>query len=223
MNASEEMPLELGDDAINQMRKLFEKWNDRITLDNLRLVERYLECEIEVLLHFLANDRAGNSAQLCAVIRNGAGEWHLKSKASGVCCAGRQGDGSALIDISDSQQEMMLIADVELMKVQQLSGIRSIRLRGLDETYRSRMDSLYFSHVFKFAFGRTLINRKSRILGDCVLVGQNQMARQVIQGTSEIVDRIAGKEGKFNWKAAERQNFVDRLSESFGSFSIVNR
>ena len=42
---------ELTDNAIDKARQLMEKWKNRLTLDNLRLAERYLVGELEILVH----------------------------------------------------------------------------------------------------------------------------------------------------------------------------
>jgi hypothetical protein len=50
MNTSEKRD-ELIDDIIDKLRKLGQKWNDRLTLDNRRFSERYLKGQIEVTVH----------------------------------------------------------------------------------------------------------------------------------------------------------------------------
>src|SRR5258708_35314361 len=43
---------ETHDQAIDQIRHLLERFNDRLTLGNLRLAERYLKAELTVVVHF---------------------------------------------------------------------------------------------------------------------------------------------------------------------------
>lgn len=40
------------DDALHELEHLIERFNQRLTLDNLRLVERYLKFELHILLEF---------------------------------------------------------------------------------------------------------------------------------------------------------------------------
>jgi hypothetical protein len=68
MNTLEER-LELGNDAANKMRQLMEKWKGRLTLDNLRLTERYLKGGLEILVH-IRPELAAYSADLCAVLKH---------------------------------------------------------------------------------------------------------------------------------------------------------
>ena len=59
---------ELTDNAIDKAHQLMEKWKNRLTLDNLRLAERYLVGELEILVDL----RIGlpGYARLCAVLKN---------------------------------------------------------------------------------------------------------------------------------------------------------
>src|SRR5439155_14424332 len=58
----------LGNDALDNVNQMVHKWNNRLTLDNLRLTERYVEGDIELILHLLG-DPSGNSTDYCAVLR----------------------------------------------------------------------------------------------------------------------------------------------------------
>src|SRR5208337_1456807 len=51
MNESEQGG-ELRDDAINEIRELMERFEQRLTLDNIRLVERYIKFELHLFVYF---------------------------------------------------------------------------------------------------------------------------------------------------------------------------
>jgi hypothetical protein len=49
---SGEQGAEAQNEAIDQIRHVLKRFNDRLTLANLRLAERYLKAEIQLLVHF---------------------------------------------------------------------------------------------------------------------------------------------------------------------------
>src|SRR6266446_8204917 len=58
--------------ALNELRELGQKWNDRLTTDNLRLRERYGTGEIEIIVHVEWRPIVpGKSKRFCAVLQNG--------------------------------------------------------------------------------------------------------------------------------------------------------
>jgi hypothetical protein len=52
---STEAGLELKDSVANKISKMLDRFNQRLTLDNLRLIERYIKAEIVLLIHFHIN------------------------------------------------------------------------------------------------------------------------------------------------------------------------
>ena len=43
---------ELGDQVVNEINHLFERWKQRLTLDNARFVERYLKGDLNITIRF---------------------------------------------------------------------------------------------------------------------------------------------------------------------------
>ncbi len=46
-----EIGLERQDQSVNEINQLMQRWNQRITLRNLRLADRFLNVELHILLH----------------------------------------------------------------------------------------------------------------------------------------------------------------------------
>src|SRR5260370_3561930 len=56
------------DNALHNINQMVEQWKNRLTLNNLRLTERYLEGSMERVLH-LRGDIAGHPNDFCAILR----------------------------------------------------------------------------------------------------------------------------------------------------------
>src|SRR5947209_925734 len=71
MSELQEERTEAVNDALDKLRKLGQKWDDRPTLDNLRLSERYGVGEFEVIVHLQRRAAVPREAvKLCAVLKN---------------------------------------------------------------------------------------------------------------------------------------------------------
>jgi hypothetical protein len=73
--------LELVDDAVNKLRRLGQKWNDRLTLDNRRFSERYLKGEIEIGF-ILCKNGSQDSPYLAAILKNAESSVGLQTDGS---------------------------------------------------------------------------------------------------------------------------------------------
>jgi hypothetical protein len=48
--------LEVGNQLVNKIHKLMERWEKRITLRNLRLADRFIDFELHILFHLRVKD-----------------------------------------------------------------------------------------------------------------------------------------------------------------------
>jgi hypothetical protein len=55
---SENAPLGYSDDALHELDELLDRWENRLTVDNLALAERYLKGEIRLIVSFEKIGRA---------------------------------------------------------------------------------------------------------------------------------------------------------------------
>src|SRR5262245_20505769 len=49
---SNEQRLETNNDVINRLHHIMERWQERLTLDNLRIADRYVKGELHILVRF---------------------------------------------------------------------------------------------------------------------------------------------------------------------------
>src|ERR1700693_287600 len=140
---------ELVDDAVYKMGQLMEKWKNRLTLDNLRLSERYLKGNLEVQILFREHGRL-KSTNLCAVLSRWNCPIRLDSGGRSnfnflpLPESSRSGahPNMAFPECRDDQKSV-LITNVKLVEFPEIVVSTLVRLGSLDEVYRSRAHSLY--------------------------------------------------------------------------------
>ena len=169
--------------VIDNLNKLVERWKNRITLSNLRLIDRFLNFELQILLHV-----------------------RLKSGEIRVAClemvdpAVKPIRGQQEI-VSESKESTVFVDNVKLMQPPEhggeLSVPVSVRLQQIDSFYRLRMNSLYFSSVFGFVFGESFLDGKLNpfeiFRRKCGGVNDSQMLCEVVKSSPEVVNDVPSR------------------------------
>src|SRR5713226_3479059 len=161
---SQKMRGEQSDDLLRKLGRLMEKWKDRLTLDNLRLTERYIVGELDffILLRrtvdpihadFCAvfkyhRPRSGNAFDGCDIEEFRDNVPYLRVLHDRMVKSGTEFD-SVNTEAHD-KQEAVLIDVVKLLDFPQRIVPALVRLDTLNDAFRSRADSLYFSQRLGF-------------------------------------------------------------------------
>lgn len=229
---------EPADDAINEMRQLVKKWDDRLTLDNLRIAERYLKGEVEFLIHLQVRAVGpSDSRHFCVVVKN----WNADSLSEGHCAVdfrihapldlgdqvahGRmpelqqiwrerrsKTEAKILDGEGDNRQEAVLVEVVKLVEFPEAIVPALVRLGRVDETYRGRAHSLYLSRRAGFVFGETLANGEVSPVATGLPVCLNQLPRQVVEAASQLVSGFADDQGDVLGQRVSDLDAKDALS-----------
>ena len=209
------------DHVMNQVRQLMEKWKNRLTLDNLRLSERYLKGEIAIFI-FWDIRGANQPNNFCAVFEYGECPVRLPAERSakremesnlrhiGSHIDRRSSD--AADSASSDKQEMMLVNNVKTVEFPEAPVPTVVRLERIDEAFRSRVHSLYFSPITGFVFGSSIVDGEVCLIGRHLAIGFNQLPCQVIERTPQIVNSIPGNQSKTVWNGDSLFNPMDFLS-----------
>ena len=206
---------ELLDHALDQLQKIGQKWNDRLEVHNLRLVDRYIEGELELLIHMKRRTAGPRQPQhFCAVLKHGdCSRRKVESAPNEIAdtrrpelfdCTKNAGvlqDGVTAIEVAETQslssvcddkQDAVLVGIVQFAEHTERLVPSVVRLDTLNESYRVRMDSLYLRYGVFFEFGRTIVEREAGLVdaprGPHSL---DEPTGQVIEGTSQVVNDIA--------------------------------
>ncbi len=150
------------DESLDKLHKLKQRWNKRLTLDNLALTERYLKGELRVVVHLRSRPAATfgrNSEEWCAVFQRklpvGGTESYGHRKVWRDVQFGRQVghviegasevENNARVCHANGHQELVFVHDVELMELPKRVLPSLVRLGLLYEVHSRLRRSLYLS------------------------------------------------------------------------------
>lgn len=191
--------LGLQNDAINKTKQFTEGYKQRLSLNNLRLVERYMKGELHVLV---AIDGGSVGQQMLADFyrEDAPFSWDGTTDKGNACswrqrrCIDANGirtDARSNESESCREQEAMLVDNIQLVEHPEVVIPSLVRLSSINEGFGSGTDTVYFSARFGLIFVRTLADRIHGLLGGGIAIGVNHLTDQIIESTSEIVDCIA--------------------------------
>jgi len=200
--------LKTGDDGINKIRKMMEKWQNRMTLDNLRLCERYLNGDVVLFIIVIPAGELslGHPSEYCAIFQNVDSLSRLEGIENGwvdlrdgnspapTNPVFRQGNVAPPAGSADHEQTM-LVNNVEMMDQPEIVVSSLIRVQSVDHAFRDRADSLYLSQKVGFIFGRSVKNRELNPSRD-VAVRLNELPNEMVEGAPQIVDSIPDDAGE---------------------------
>jgi hypothetical protein len=209
---------EAGYDGVNQIRKLMQAWNDRLTLSNLRLPERYIKGDIELLIHLRAK-RAGYPTNFGAVLNywnSGVREkrdWRAQlneCRLRGRLPLHERKTGFAN-RIGDNEQESVLVEIVKFVEFPEAIVPTLVRVERINEIYGSRAHSLYFGANTGFVFGRSLVNGEIGLLVRSAAVGLDKLPSEVVETAPKLVNGFSSENGEFQRRLANDTNLVNEL------------
>ncbi len=191
-------PVELHKDIAYRMSHLMERYNDRLTLNNLRLSERYINEEI----HFLLRFRFGDGQEYIASFQRepldlGRNESTLQSGncselSSHVRVPTWQDAVAAQVRV-DSEQQFMLVNNVEVVDVpEQFTLTSRVWFDSVNRVSCVLAEFLYSSSAVGFIFLGALADGKVEIVegagrasGDA-----HQMVGQMLKTAPEVMNGI---------------------------------
>jgi hypothetical protein len=198
-------------ESVNKLDELKKRWNERLTLDNLDLTERYLKFELGVHVHLryrVLAESGRDSVDFCAIFQRERGLGRdnadaLCGRDLGEIDRGRIGVGiknigqsvgvdGVLMRHADGHQELVFVRDVELVEPPERVVLSLIRFGVLDEVHRSLRRSIYFGGVAGFKSLGALEDWKSVLFADGVTLGPNHLTDEQVEGGAEVVDTISG-------------------------------
>jgi hypothetical protein len=218
----EDVGLEGLENARNIIRKLSERWDNRLTINNLCLAKRYLNFDLELVIVFRLSSGL-NSKQLRAIIKRAPVGWaqpDVKSReisglrsviGGGIPCMHQAGvhhltNVKGLVARPHWYEGLVFVQDIEAVQSpERVVPVRSfVWFQVVDEADCSGRSALYvFREVgFKFLFG--LPNDEVDVL-ETLPVGvalPDDGAKQKIKGRPDIVDHITD-----DWAPGSRDSF----------------
>ena len=202
----DEAGLELQDSAADKISQMLERFNQRLTLSNPRLIERYLKSELHIMVSYRwcgeeyvayferAQDVLGleEDAENGRLIFFSPSLLHklaeLRTDITAQICAfkGRH----------SSEQQAMLVDDVQFVEHPKIVTLPSIVwFDSPDRIFSVLPHALYFSLKQGFVFRGALLDRKVDVspkpLG-LVRSNKEKLLRQMIERAPKVVKNITG-------------------------------
>jgi len=207
------------DEALDKLGELTQRWENRLTLDNLALVERYIKAELRILVHLALVPGAGvgrDPQDYCALFeRERALRWGDSRGQRHVPAGYGVGGDDGLVRHAHGDQEFVFVCDVETMETPKRVIPSLVRLGPLDEVHRFLGRSVYLFRRTGFkSFGKggfILENEKAGLSGDGVSLGSHQLANQQVEGGAEVVDGVTDDEGELGGGTIENFGVDDVL------------
>jgi hypothetical protein len=174
---------ELLNKAIDGVHKVFQRWEQRFTPANPNFAQRFLSGEQAVILHFRPRV---DSTELWVA------QFVHEHRETAHCS---DPIGMAHDNFPYGKKKAVFARIVKLTEQPKRVVPVSVRLQGIDEFYRPRLDELYVSSLGVFVLGKTLTNRKlasaQLLLRQSRKAGKRQLRYEMVKCAPEIVDNIS--------------------------------
>jgi len=209
---------ELVDNGIHNIAKIMEKWNNRLTLDNANLIDRYLKGDIEVLVHLRSIVMQSDVTEYCVIIKYpNFADRRWRDLESNKCRLGPSRTVSeinaATINVtSNDKQEAVLVDVVKFVNSPERVVPAFVRLDSVNETYNVRMNSLYFSKRMGFVFGRTIRDREVSVLSGRLAVSFNKLPNEMVETSSQVINNFSNNQRKGGWRLGDDFDLVSCLT-----------
>jgi hypothetical protein len=186
--------LETCNDAADKLRHMVERFKNRLTSDNLRLSERYINSELKVLVASSLVSRSGDVRDFIACYQR------AKFSREVDCYSFPDAGLKVVHGGSDCQQDAMLVDDIEIVEMQERIVRGHVRLYSTESFCRARANHLYVSLA---AGGGILLdglaNREIRVPVRSSAASLNELPNKMVQRTSQIVDCVTNNKCDVTW------------------------
>lgn len=225
---------ETTDDAINQVRDLGKRFSDRLTVNNLRLAERYRKGELDLWIGLAPIDGQGLTKYVAIFQHAGvsAGVYEVQQKQG--ASLGRDVRGGRpdekpcnLATASDHQQQAMLVNVVHVAEAPGQFVPSLVRLYRFDDALRGRGDARYFSLRSGVVVSLGLLAEwEAGVLPGVAAIGFDQLPSQVVKGGPQVVGGVSNdqrNDGRDLGSELNPMDYIPRLRITLGDKTIAGR
>ena len=212
--------------VLDNLQHLVERFNNRLTLDNPRLIERYVKGELQMLIHFFV---AGHpSEEYVAHLRSAASSRGSEERPLQIDPRGHIGvtrlceqlphrisDEDTMVSDEVSKDSPVLIHDIQTVEHPQQRIPTLARVDRMERFYDFWPEGLYWSEGFGFRSLGVVVNRKlnfAPIVTGVFPANEEKLVSEVVKRGSERVDDLADQ---CTTEGSERLNLAqikDRLA-----------
>ena len=183
-------------DTVNKLAQLLKDFDQRMTLDNLRLSQRYIEGELRLIMHI----RLALEDYVTVFERIANTAWHPETANASYSPDNVIGNLKARRLKADKgdEQSMVLVGNVQFMDRPEQFIPTLVRLDSVDGIYGTLPHALYSSASLSLILRGQLPEREGRLLGRCITCNENKLIRKMIKRTSKVVDNVTDSQSDFN-------------------------
>lgn len=216
---------ELGDNALHQLEHLVHRCKDRLTIDNLRLVERYLKGELHLLLvlktsrfgvDFIADlERLNRATEVC-VGDEAQNSTSIRPATDDInhSLVVERSRISELVPHSCGDKESVFVNIVQSAELPEKVIPTLVRLERVDSINALGTEFLYFSTTLRrHVVIKTLPKREMNILlGSAGRIGSHQSECEIVKSASQIVENVSDDCGNSARNLRDELNVDDLIS-----------
>lgn len=187
------------DDALRVASELSERWEQRLTLNNLALAKRYLKGELIICLAFAVSRGSGDLEYGRAVLKRvhtvGGSDVDAREDDWFILPRDRHRDMHRKVSVSGPYRNdrLVFVQDIEVMDCPEGLIPTLVWLEPLDQPSRACIGSVYFSRKMATVVLSLVEYGKAMIAHDRVgsAGGANSVAKGEVQPSSDVVNDIA--------------------------------
>ena len=199
---SEQEWLKIADNAVHKIRHTIQRFKNRLTSDNLRLAERYINSELEILVRFTAIGRVGQVYDVTAHLKRNSGPL---SECNFL--ASSDHEIPLAVTCSEGYQNSMFVEPIQFVNVPQRVIPTETRLHLTQDFVSTREHLVYFSLTNgRCIFLRTIgiaANREISVFPWCSSSCFNKLPSKVVESTSEVVDSVSDNHREIWWDSLD--------------------
>jgi hypothetical protein len=211
------------ENALDELAHLRERWDNRLTVNNLALAERYIKRELNIVVEWMPVDWGG--IHLRAILQRklliGGREIDGLGRRSGESweCVGPEfgwiySDANGAMSRPYRYDRLVFVEDVELVDAPQGFIPTLVRFQIIHKSPRLAAGPLYrfagsgFKHVFGLPEGEL----DMIVAGSLGVAVADDFDRKEVEGGSDVVDRVADNGAPIDWNAFPYADLPDALS-----------
>lgn len=189
---SDQERLKQADDAINKFRHLLKCWNDRLTFDNLRLSERYIKSQLEIIVRLSVVGFRGKVDDFIA-----HHERHFGPTLEGNDNSSASIHRPFAKTAACGNEDAVLVDAVQFMDIPKSAVPTCVRLYREQDFFRANPYLVYFSLAdSRCVLLGGLADRKVGFPIGGTFSCLDQLPSKMIEGASEIMNGIADNDGE---------------------------
>jgi hypothetical protein len=200
---------ETDNQVVNQITKMLEDFKNRMTLNNLRLSERYIKGELHIFIQF---SLAGSDyVAIFERFPDVGGSEATDAAEATRPIIGDEKTHFHKVDGRD-EQSVVLVGNVQFVESPEHVVSTSVRLGSVNGIYSTLRHALYSSMSLGMVFRGKLPDRESGLLVGRSTIDENELVGEMVKGTSEIVDSVPSDKSDFKRRGLDIEYAVNVIS-----------